>query len=82
MLTRWGLSNKNRTISLIIEGIAAVDNLADWDENYWDQWNSNGKKPDRVQDHNNSSNIIAQVPFKISVKSLNNLNIFSKLIRY
>ena len=77
-----GLSNGTLNLSLIIEGIAAVDNLADWDEDYWDQWNSNCKNLDRVQDPNNAANIISQVPFKVSVKSLNSLNIASKLIRY
>ena len=40
------------------------------------------KKPDRVQDPNNSNNLIAQVPFKVSVNSLKRLNIASKFIRY
>ena len=34
---QMGLSNSNCTLSRIIEGIAAVDYLADWDEDYWDQ---------------------------------------------
>ena len=34
---QMGLSNRNCTLSRIIEGIAAVDYLADWDEDYWDQ---------------------------------------------
>ena len=79
---QMGLSNRNCTLSLINEGIAAIDDLADWDDNYWDQRNSNCKKPDRVQDPNSASNLIAQVPFKISVHSLKRLNITSKLIRY
>ena len=77
-----GLSNSTRTLSLILEGIAAVNDPSDWYDNYWYQWNSNYKKPDRVQDPNNAANIIAQVPFKVSVKSLKRLKIASKLIRY
>ena len=77
-----GFSNRTSTLSLIIEGIAAVDDLADWDDDDCDQWNSNCKKHDRVQDPNNSGNLIAQVPFKVLVKSLNILKIASKLIRY
>ena len=42
---QMGLSNRTRTLSLIIEGIAAVDDLAGWDDNYWNKWNSNCKKP-------------------------------------
>ena len=79
---QMGLSNRNRTPSLIIEGIAAVDDITDWDDDYWDKWNSNYKKPDRVQYTQNAANIIAQVPFKVSVKSLKRPKIASKLIRY
>ena len=43
---------------------------------------SNCKNPDRVQDTNNTANLIAQVPFKVSVKSLKRLKIAYKLIRY
>ena len=45
---QMGLSNRTRTLSLIIEGIAAVDDLADWDDNDWNQWNYHGKNPNRV----------------------------------
>ena len=79
---QMGLSNMTCTLSLIIEGIAVVDDLADWDDDDWDQWNSNWKKPERVQDTNNAANLISQVPFKVSVKSLKCLKISSKLIRY
>ena len=77
-----GLSNRTRTLSLIIEGIASVDDLADWDDNDWDKWHSKSKNPDRVQDPSNAANLISQVPFKVSVKSLKRLKIASKLIRY
>ena len=77
-----GFSNRTRTLSLIIVGIAAVDDLADWDDNDWDQWNSNWNKHDRVQDPNNTANIIAQVPFKVSVKYLKRQEVAFKLIRY
>ena len=45
-----GLSNSTNTLSLVLEGIATVDDIADWDDNDWDQWNYNCKKPVRVQD--------------------------------
>ena len=79
---QMGLSNRNRNLSLILEGITEVDDLAVWDDDDWDQWNYNYKKPDRVQDTNNAANFNAQVPFKVSVKSLKLLKIASKLIRY
>ena len=47
---QMGLSNSTRTLSLFLEGIATVDNLADWYDDDWDQWSSNFKKPDMVQD--------------------------------
>ena len=75
-----GLFNSTRTLSLTREGIGTVDYLADWYYDDWDQWNSNHKKPDRVQDPNNATNLIAQVPFKVSVNSLKSLKIASKLI--
>ena len=77
-----GLSNRTRTLSLILEGIAAVNDPSDWYDDDWDQWNANSKNPDRVQYPNNAANLIAQVPFKVSVKYLNRLKIASKLIIY
>ena len=40
------------------------------------------KNPDRVQDPNNTDNLINQLTFKVSVNSLKRLKISSKLIRY
>ena len=79
---QMGLSNSTCTISLILEGIASVDDLYDWDDDDREKWTSNSKKSDRFQNPNNAANIIAQVLFKVSVKSLKRLNIASKLIRY
>ena len=45
---QMGLSNRTCTLSLILEGISAVDDLADWDNYDWYQRKSNCKKPDRV----------------------------------
>ena len=74
---QMGLSNSTRTLSLILEGIASVDDLYDWDDDDREKWNSNIKKLDRFQDPNNAANLIAQVLFKVSVKSLKRLNIAS-----
>ena len=79
---QMGLSIITRTLYLIIEGIAAFDDLTGWDDGDWDQWNSNCKKSERVQDPNNAANIIAQVLFKVSFKSLKCPKIASKLIGY
>ena len=77
---QMGLKHRSRVYSLDVEGIENVDGLADWDDEDWGQWASNCKKPDRIQDPNNAANLIAQVPFPLSVKSLKRLKIVSKLI--
>ena len=41
---QMGLSNSTCTLSLILEGIASVDDLSDWDDDDWDKWNFNSKK--------------------------------------
>ena len=79
---QMGFSNSTFTLSFILEDIASVDDLSDWDDDDWEKWNSNSKKSDRFQNPNNAANIIAQVPFKVPVNSLKRLNIASKLIRY
>ena len=79
---QMSLKHRTRVYSLDVEGIENVDDLADWDDEDWDQWASNCKKPDRIQDPNNAANLIAQVPFPLSIKSLKRLKIASKLIRY
>ena len=80
----WDPSGQHRIIvySLDVEGIENVDDLADRDDNNWDQWDSNFKKPDRIQDTNNAANLITQVPFPLYVKYLKRLKIESKLIQY
>ena len=77
-----GLNHRTRVYSIDVEGIGNVDDLADWYDDDWDQWASNCKKPDRIQDPNNAANLIAQVPFPLYIKSLKRLNIASKLIWY
>ena len=72
---QMGLKHRTRVYYIDVEGIENVDNLADWDDDDWDQWASNFKKTDRIQDPNNAANLIAQVPFPLSVKSLKRLNI-------
>ena len=47
---QMGLKHSTRVYSLDDEGIENVDDLADLDDNDCDQWASNCKKPDRIQD--------------------------------
>ena len=77
-----GLKHRTRVYSLDVEVIGNVHDLADWYDDDWYQWASNCKKPYMIQDPNNAANLIAQVPFPLSVKSLKRLNIASKLIWY
>ena len=76
-----GLSNGTWFDSLNVEGITSVDDLAKWEDDDWDQWMSNCKKPDRIPDTVNSAQLIHQVPFPLLVKSLNRLNIASRMVR-
>ena len=52
-----GLSNRTRNLFLVLEGIATADDLADWYDDDWYQWNCNCKKLDTVQD----ANLVTQV---------------------
>ena len=48
--SQMGLFNRSRFDSLNTEGIMPVDDLAEWDDDGWDQWMSNCKNPDRIPD--------------------------------
>ena len=79
---QMSLVSRTRTNSLVVEGITTVNDLADWDDDDWDQWSLNCEKPDQVQDSDNPALLVDQVPFSLSFKSLQRLKIASKLIRY
>ena len=64
------------------EGIITVGELAEWKDDDWDQWKNNCKNPYRIPDPANPANLIHQIPFAISVKSLKRLKAASELIRY
>ena len=67
------LTNRTRNISLNTEGITTVDELAECKDDEWYQWKNNCKKPDKIPDPANPANLIHQIPFAISVKSLKRL---------
>ena len=75
------LSNRTRFYLLNYEGITLVDDLAKWEDDDWYQKISNCKKPDRIPDLINAAQLIHQVPFPLLVKSLNRLNIASRMVR-
>ena len=45
-----GLTNRTRLSSLDPKAIAFIDDIAEWDDDDWDQWASNCKRPDKMQD--------------------------------
>ena len=57
-----------------------MDDLAKWEDDYWDQWMSNCKKPDRIPDTVNSAQLIHQVPFPLLVNPLKRLKISSRIV--
>ena len=75
---QMGLTHRTRTLSLNTKGIITVGELAEWKDDYWDQWKNNCKKPDRIPDPENPANLIHQTQFK----SLKRLKAASELIRY
>jgi hypothetical protein len=79
---QMGLKNRTRIDSLVPEGITTVDELKEWDDDDWDQWASNFKRPDKTADPLNPALLIATVPYSLSVKSLKRLKTASKLVKY
>ena len=77
---QMALKNRTRTNSLVAEGIVTVDELKEWDDDDWDQWASNCKRPDKISGPNNPALLIAVAPYPLSVKSLKCLKTASKLV--
>ena len=83
--SQMGLSNRTRTGSLQVEGIVDVADMAEWEDDDWDCWYENAKKPPKIQDPAAGAavgDLINQVPFPVPVKSLKRLKLTSRLIRY
>ena len=64
------------------EGITTVAELAQWKDDDWGQLKNNCKNPDRIPDPENPANLIHQITFAISVKSLKRFKAASELVRY
>ena len=67
---QMSLKNRTRTNSLVAKGIITVDELKEWDDDDWDQWVSNCKRPDKIAAPNNPAQLIAMAPYSLFVKSL------------
>ena len=67
---QMGLTALTRA-QLVVEGVANVDDLSDWEDDDWDQFSSCCKRPGQVFDRNN--NLINQDPFILPVMSLKRL---------
>ena len=76
------LKNKTKTNSLVAEGIVTVDELKERDDDDWDQWASNCKRPDKISHPNNPALLIMVAPYSLSAKSLKRLKTAFKLVRY
>ena len=82
---QMGLSNRTRVDSLQAEGILTASDLYDWEDDGWDKWWSNCKKPDRIQDPADVAAVealINHVPFSILVRSLKRLKIPLCVVHY
>ena len=79
---KMGLDNRTRVDSLDAEGISTVDDMAEWNDDDWDSWVVNCKKPDKITDPANPGQLVAQAPFPISVKSIKRLKAAARLVRY
>ena len=77
-----GLDNRTRVDSLDAERISTVDGMAEWNDDAWDSWFVNCKRHDKIPDPANHGQLIAQAPFRISVKSIKRLKAAARLVRY
>ena len=76
------LSNRTRFDSLNAEGITLVYDLAELEDDDWNQCMSNRKKPDRIPDPINTDQLIHQFNFPLSVNYLKRLEIASRIVCY
>ena len=79
---QMGFSNSTQFDSLNAEGITLMNDLAEWEDDYWDQLMSNYKKPDRIPDIINADQLIHQVTFPLSVNYFKILKIASRMVHY
>lgn len=72
-----------RTVTqLQTEGITAVDDLAEFEEDDFKQLVTNLKHPPQIPDPANAANLIHDVPYVLGAKSLRRLKVAATAIRY
>ena len=59
--------------TLVNEGISVADDLHELEDDEWDQFSGNCKRPPQIVDPNNAKLLINQSPFLVPVKSLKRL---------
>ena len=67
---------------LIIEGITAVDDLAEFEEEEFKQLVKNLRNPPEVPDPNNAGQLVRVAPFVLNAKSLKRLKVSADAARY
>ena len=60
----------------------SVDDLDKYEDDHWDQYMINCKKSDRIPYPVNAAQLIHQVPFPLSFKSIKSFNIASRMVHY
>ena len=66
----------------IFEGIAAVDDLAEFEEEEFKQLVKNPRNPPEVPDLNNPGHLVRVAVFVLNAKSLNRLKVAADAARY
>ena len=59
-----------------------ADDLHEWEDDKWDQFASNFKRPPHIFDPNNANLLINQPPFLVTVKYLKRLKEASRIARF
>ena len=68
--------------TLVNEGISVADDLQKFEDDEWDQFSGNCKRPPKIVEPNNSNLLINQVPFLVPVKSLKRLKEALRIARF
>ena len=68
--------------ALANEVISVADDLHEWEDDKWDQFASNFKRPPHIFDPNNANLLINQSPFLVPLKYLKILKEASRIARF
>ena len=68
--------------TLVNEGIRVADDLHELEDNEWDQFSGNCKRPPKIVEPNNSNLLINQAPFLVPIKYLKILKEASRIARF